>query len=350
MNENDFGVEATRKLARVTQCMRRTLREVGRNDDSLDLNHGGGPFGATRCDGRAIDPEMVHDADRSRVPLTQRWMVFTLALAVVPRSTDAVDRWLPIARGVDYITRVVRFSGVQTTAHVARVNLCDPGVELRATAPGEGRATVSNWGRRVGAVVAVNGDYFDMSAFAPLGPARGAGIAWPEGARIHHDALFAAAPGGRVSVVDASDTEAPALWRDVALRVPADFTELVAVRERVLVQGEVRESPAIVHHGGRHPRTALGLSRDRRTLWFVVIDGRSENDGGVTHRELGLFLRSLGAWDGMKLDGGGSSSMFLRRRGTVNRPSDGYPRAVATHIGVLRREVPLGTPSRCPTP
>jgi hypothetical protein len=56
----------------------------------------------------------------------------------------------------------------------------------------------------------------------------------------------------------------------------------------------------------------------------------------------------LGAWEGMKLDGGGSSTLFIAGRGTVNRPSDGHPRAVATHLGVVvRREVPARAPSRC---
>ena len=95
------------------------------------------------------------------------------------------------------------------------------------------------------------------------------------------------------------------------------------------------------------PRTALGVTEDGHTLLLVVVDGRSENDGGATSRELGEILRALGAWEGMKLDGGGSSQMYVVGRGLVNRPSDGAARAVATHLGVRVRAGVAALPSRC---
>lgn len=58
----------------------------------------------------------------------------------------------------------------------------------------------------------------------------------------------------------------PSEGTDVERAVPAAWTELVAVRERVLVRGGVRGSPAIAHDGDRHPRTALGLTVDGHTL------------------------------------------------------------------------------------
>ena len=65
-------------------------------------------------------------------------------------------------------------------------------------------------------------------------------------------------------------------------------------------------------------------------------------------RELGEILLGLSAWEGMKLDGGGSSAMFIAPAGTVNRPSDGAARAVVTHLGVVvRRGEPAQGPSRC---
>jgi exopolysaccharide biosynthesis protein len=68
----------------------------------------------------------------------------------------------------------------------------------------------------------------------------------------------------------------------------------------------------------------------------VVIDGRSRASVGATVGELGEVLRELGASDGVKLDGGGSSALFVRGRGVLNRPSDGRERAVANHLAVVR--------------
>ncbi len=275
-------------------------------------------------------------------------MLLAFSLVVAPPVGDAQERWTRPARGLRYLRRVVRAGALRTTVHALFVNLCDPAIELRATAPDEGDRTVDSWARLVGATAAINGDYFAMRTGTPLGPARGGGRWWPDGAREHRDALFVAAPGGRVDVIDAPDVASPSLWPDARSVVSDAWTDVIAVRERIVVRGAARESPAITHDGGRHPRTAIGLSADRHTLLLVVVEGRSEQASGATVRELAGVLRGLGAWDAMKLDGGGSSTMFVAGIGTVNRPSDGAPRAVATHLGVIvNAGVSRAAPSRC---
>ena len=83
-----------------------------------------------------------------------------------------------------------------------------------------------------------------------------------------------------------------------------------------------------------HPRTAVGLSRDRRTLLLVVADGRREGVPGLTLPELAAVMVEAGACTALNLDGGGSSALWLRDR-IVNRPSDGFERKVANHLGVV---------------
>ena len=72
----------------------------------------------------------------------------------------------------------------------------------------------------------------------------------------------------------------------------------------------------------RHPRTAVGISRDEKTLIWVVVDGRQPGHSlGMTLRELANFLKSQGAYNAINLDGGGSSAMVIQDR-VVNHPSD----------------------------
>ncbi|MEI8259625.1 MAG: hypothetical protein WCJ30_28500, partial [Deltaproteobacteria bacterium] len=52
--------------------------------------------------------------------------------------------------------------GRRARVHVLSVDLCHAGVTLRATSPAEGPSTVGAWARRVGATVAINGDFFDL--------------------------------------------------------------------------------------------------------------------------------------------------------------------------------------------
>jgi len=80
----------------------------------------------------------------------------------------------------------------------------------------------------------------------------------------------------------------------------------------------------------RHPRTALGRTRDGH-LWFVVIDGRQTMSTGATLAETAEALRRWGCTDAINLDGGGSSALNLLGV-TLNRPSGGVERAVANGI------------------
>lgn len=106
---------------------------------------------------------------------------------------------------------------------------------------------------------------------------------------------------------------------------------------RILLNGEV------VHDGGmiitgRHPRTAVGISADQKTLTLMVVDGRTHSIG-ATHEELGALLKKYGAYNAMHLDGGGSSTMAVRKEDrsgfeVVNTVSDGSQRKVMNALAI----------------
>jgi uncharacterized protein (TIGR03382 family) len=91
----------------------------------------------------------------------------------------------------------------------------------------------------------------------------------------------------------------------------------------------------------RNPRTAVGLSQDGHTLWMVVVDGRSTISAGMTCTELASLMKGLGAYKAINLDGGGSTTMYIRGSGVVNKPSDGTERVVGNHLGLFAPK--LGT-------
>ncbi|MCL4817772.1 MAG: phosphodiester glycosidase family protein [Vicinamibacteria bacterium] len=109
----------------------------------------------------------------------------------------------------------------------------------------------------------------------------------------------------------------------------------------LLVEAGVnRGATARVQWDKRHPRTAVGVSRDGATLVVVVLDGRQPGwSAGATLPELARVMIDAGAWDAVALDGGGSSALWLRDEadaaGSIrNRPSDGRVRAVGNALGV----------------
>src|SRR6185503_11652492 len=90
------------------------------------------------------------------------------------------------------------------------------------------------------------------------------------------------------------------------------------------------------------PRTAVGINRNGRYLYLIVVDGRQPlYSEGATFAELANLLIDQGAFMGMSLDGGGSSTMVIEGGNDLpvilNSPIDNYipgrERPAGTHLG-----------------
>lgn len=75
----------------------------------------------------------------------------------------------------------------------------------------------------------------------------------------------------------------------------------------------------------RHPRSAI-FTKKNGTIVFLTVDGRSEgNAAGMSIPELAYLAKILGAEDAINLDGGGSTTLWLKgapESGVLNYPSD----------------------------
>lgn len=99
---------------------------------------------------------------------------------------------------------------------------------------------------------------------------------------------------------------------------------------------------------GNQPRTGLGITKDRKELILVTIDGRTSSYRGVTQTELATLLKGLGAHEAINLDGGGSTQMVSKSPWTnsvktVNYPSDQAERKMYTALAIekLLEESPV---------
>ena len=86
-------------------------------------------------------------------------------------------------------------------------------------------------------------------------------------------------------------------------------------------------------------RTAIGLTRDGRTLILFTVDERG-GSAGMTVGEVAEMLIRDGVYDALNLDGGGSTSLAMQDSATgeaalVNVPTDPKGRAVASSLAVL---------------
>ncbi|MBQ2839021.1 MAG: phosphodiester glycosidase family protein [Muribaculaceae bacterium] len=81
-----------------------------------------------------------------------------------------------------------------------------------------------------------------------------------------------------------------------------------------------------------HPRTFMGINKEKTKIYSVIVDGRQTSiSAGITLDDQGYVLKALGAWDGINLDGGGSSCMYINEE-IKNSPSDGTERYVGNGV------------------
>jgi exopolysaccharide biosynthesis protein len=81
----------------------------------------------------------------------------------------------------------------------------------------------------------------------------------------------------------------------------------------------------------------VGFSADSSKLFLVTVDGRRESDSGMSLAELARLMLDLGVYEGMNLDGGGSTTMVIDRV-LVNKPSDQTgERAVGNALMVVQK-------------
>ena len=230
--------------------------------------------------------------------------------------------WERIVAGVDY--RHLERNGLD--AHVVRIDLDVRSLEVVAATAAERGLTVSDFARGRGAVVAINGDYFDTS-LNPFGLAMGGGVVWWQAAAgVRRQEVLGVGPGRARIFPRAAPLREPKRWMTGAVAGWPLVVENCA---------PVTALPGSAHFTlAPHPRTAVGLSKDRRKLLLFVADGRREGIPGLTLPELAALMVEVGACTALNLDGGGSSALWLRDR-IVNQPSDGFERKVANHLGVV---------------
>jgi len=99
----------------------------------------------------------------------------------------------------------------------------------------------------------------------------------------------------------------------------------------------------------RNPRTGIGINGRGRIL-LVTVDGRRKRSIGMKPVGFAKLFRWLGATSALNLDGGGSTTMWVRGR-VVNVPSGSSERAVGSSVLVVPdRPEPVPTPTPSPSP
>ena len=251
-------------------------------------------------------------------------------------------------------------------------------IKLRAflSLSASGKEATSKLAQTAGALVAVNGGYFDMQSK----PARTFSVVRNEnrnlatnidrvGRRVGGGSAFFPVARSVVGWNDDGVLEFAWLWHDgeILRKAPAPFANAVNAPAPVPTEEQTKAWPVwnVAHAIGGgprllengvarisyeeevffgsgfradvpYPRTAIGRTKENRIVLFVADGKDGLSSIGLTLPQLAEEMAKLGCVDAMNLDGGGSSTFVVEGR-AVNVPSDGQERAVTSIVGVLKK-------------
>jgi hypothetical protein len=245
------------------------------------------------------------------------------------------------------------FSGPALEFWALRVDLANPGVEVFAgPLPEDGTiraVTVSAFARDYECTAAINANPYEIAGKKGLfrKTLRTVGLVVSRGVVIsppnpRYDALVFYRPEDS-GAADQTAGFPVIVSQAEAFSVPGPVETAAGGFYRILESGKPSAQALSERGGVRHPRSAAGISADRRFLYLLVIDGRRPGSAGAAEAETALIMERLGAADALCFDGGGSSALVLRQGGLkilntpaigLGTPAYGRERPVTVCLGI----------------
>lgn len=162
----------------------------------------------------------------------------------------------------------------------------------------------------VGAILAINGDYYGVQE---TGYVLKNGKIYRNAAKSNQEDLVIYEDGS-FEIINESDVSLESLKAKGAYNILSFGPALI---ENSSIS--VSQNDEVAKSMRSNPRTAIGII-DENHYVFVVSDGRTSESEGLSLYELATFMNKLGVSTAYNLDGGGSSSMYFNGK-LINKPT-----------------------------
>src|SRR5712691_10220279 len=281
-------------------------------------------------------------------------MVLFITVAAAHASI-IVNPWVPIFKGIDHATGQMIPDGVDfqlQAVNAMRIDLHDPDLQMFSDPPCSNcfgyetfGLTTSGFLKAYGVQAAVDANFYNQCCSATPGTPM--------------DVIGLSISKGRVVSAQESPIDATALLfrtNNQAIIINTNWPPTNTAGIYTAVSGHYPLVINGVNIGndttstipGLQPRTAAGVSQDGRYLYLITIDGRQPASDGAIDPQTADWLIRFGAYNGINLDGGGSTTMVMADCAgnpiQLNIPIDqGIPyheRVIANHLGVFARPLP----------
>jgi hypothetical protein len=239
----------------------------------------------------------------------------------------AADVWTDPFPGIRYLHRS---TDEPKEIHALLIDLLRPEISLRATKNNEKGRTTTSFSNLVGAAAAVNGDFYNTDgSYDPVGLAIGDGVVWSDDTTGQRFLACSAAKACEIDTTGRARAPDPS-W------IAAVGGNTLLVNDGAIAQTASDDTACGSFCTTAHPRTAVGISADGKTLILVVVEGRQTPILGMSTSRLAELMFELGAGVALNLDGGGSSAMVVNGARVSGRPSnEPSERSVANHLAIL---------------
>lgn len=249
----------------------------------------------------------------------------------VLRTTWIGDAWTesePYEGVVWRAKRYADYAGGPQVVHELLVDPLNPALRIEAHRS-SGCQTIGAMAAQLGAVAAINGGYFTTGC-APVSLLKHEGNLLGTNAVARSAFGLSAAGDPLVALVGVgADWPAASEAHGGGPRLVAGGTALTSNADYA---AEGISSASFI---AANPRTIAGIRGDGRVS-LVGVDGRRDTARGMSLPQLATWSVALGHVDTVNLDGGGSTTVWLRDatpNGVVNYPSDAGDVETAAHGG-----------------
>jgi exopolysaccharide biosynthesis protein len=94
--------------------------------------------------------------------------------------------------------------------------------------------------------------------------------------------------------------------------------------------------------GGSLARTAIGTDECGEVVYLVAVEPTNEGRTGANLAQLSEIMKSIGAFNAMNLDGGGSSIMVINNNNILRKARPDYSRRISVGLAAARRHGVVG--------
>lgn len=230
------------------------------------------------------------------------------------------------------------FNSSQIISYLKAPNDIDDILQIDLSSAYDSLELTSELAKRDSAVVAINGGFFDV--------AEGGSVSYIEIDNqvidtTRNPQLKWSKPNSVISgaiVIDTVNNLTIEKAKSDEFYSNSNLEEAVLVTGPLLIDDNaVLELDSTKFVTTRHPRSCLCTTEE--SIYFITVDGRSEQADGMSLFELQAYLKEyLNCTDAINLDGGGSSTLWYSKDGILNYPSDKSGERKVSNAIIIRKK------------